>query len=199
MTLNTTRSNVCHIYLACVPEFQTLLRIGPWNLKNWKCTVLPQNYLEHLPVKITLNTLSACTRGPYFGPLLSKTSHLRDTRLMKSELYRMTSDWPQMYNVPCSDYALTNKGPNFDPVLSTSSSFQDATLSAIGKTGNVPNDLRPSLNTWLSRYPYTLSTYLREQIVCPFCKTTIHFRDIRLQKIRKKCNAPNNLRLTVDT
>ncbi len=113
MTLNTTRSNVCHIYLTCVPEFQTLLRIAPWNLKNWKCTVLPQNYLEHLPVKITLNTLSACTRGPYFGPLLSKTSHLRDTRLMKSELYRMTSDWPQMYNVPCSDYALTNKGSNF--------------------------------------------------------------------------------------
>ena len=163
------------------PQMYRITSEWHWTLNCQKYPV----YTEYLPL-----------RPKYFHSLCCTTSHFWDVRLQK---FGKCTEWPQNdlkhLTVESTLYTLDTYpwGPNFvrftlQPVVFEIQSCYKLEMHQI--TSEWPWTL-PKVHCIR-----TLNTYPRGRNFNPFCCTTSHFRDTRLQKMG---NARNDLRMTLNT
>ncbi len=167
---------------------------------NQKCTEWLQQDGKHLTVKGALCTPSTYLRGPNCGLIRSTDSCFWDTRLSKNgnvhNDLRMTLNTVTSTLYTVSTYP---RGPYFSIFWSASlynqpfSRYKVVEISEYLKCTELPwNDFEYLTDK-------SILYIVRRPKFCPFRSTTKGFWDTRLSEIGKIGNAPNDLRLTLNT
>ncbi len=150
--------------------------------QNWKCTEWLWTDLEHLTIKNTLYILSIYPRDPNFRSLCS-TTNVSQIGSVPNDLAQ--SDF-QILSVKCTSYihkVTTRETQTWGPLCPTTTEWPQNVLKHLAVKSTL----------------HTLSTYPQGQKVCPFRSMASRFPDTKMSKIDKIGNAPNDLRLALNT